>query len=181
MRLEIGNKVAVLDDVLKGIVVAIDGNSITIETEDGMLFKFAENELVKIEADQYELSKFSDINNPLLKEKISDSKSKKSLFTKTKNEVILEVDLHINQLVKSTRGLDNYDMLNLQLSTAKRKIEYAISKRISKIVFIHGVGEGVLRAELTSLLNRYPVKYYDASYKKYGLGATEVYIYQNVN
>ncbi|WP_334058598.1 Smr/MutS family protein [Polaribacter sp. P097] len=181
MRLEIGNKVAVLDDVLKGIVVAVDGNSITIETEDGMPFKFAENELVKIEEDQYELSKFSDINNPLLKEKISDSKSKKSLFTKTKNEVILEVDLHINQLVKSTRGLDNYDMLNLQLSTAKRKIEYAISKRISKIVFIHGVGEGVLRAELTSLLNRYPVKYYDASYKKYGLGATEVYIYQNVN
>lgn len=181
MRLEIGNKVAVLDDVLKGIVVAVDGNSITIETEDGMPFKFTENELVKIEEDQYELSKFSDIHNLLLKEKISDSKSKKSLFTKTKNEVILEVDLHINQLIKSTRGLDNYDMLNLQLSTAKRKIEYAISKRISKIVFIHGVGEGVLRAELTSLLNRYPVKYYDASYKKYGLGATEVYIYQNVN
>lgn len=181
MRLEIGNKVAVLDDVLKGIVIAIDADAITIETEDGMPFKFAKRELVKIEEDQHELSKFSDINNPLLNQKISDNKPKKSLFTKTKNEVILEVDLHINQLVKSTRGLDNYDMLNLQISTAKRKIEYAISKRISKIVFIHGVGEGVLRAELTSLLNRYPVKYYDASYKKYGLGATEVYIYQNVN
>lgn len=181
MRLEIGNKVAVLDDVLKGVVIAIDADAITIETEDGMPFKFAKSELVKIEEDQHELSKFSDINNPLLNQKISDNKPKKSLFTKTKNEVILEVDLHINQLVKSTRGLDNYDMLNLQISTAKRKIEYAISKRISKIVFIHGVGEGVLRAELTSLLNRYPVKYYDASYKKYGLGATEVYIYQNVN
>ena len=181
MRLEIGNKVAVLDDVLKGVVIAIDADAITIETEDGMPFKFAKRELVKIEEDQHELSKFSDINNPLLIQKISDNKPKKSLFTKTKNEVILEVDLHINQLVKSTRGLDNYDMLNLQISTAKRKIEYAISKRISKIVFIHGVGEGVLRAELTSLLNRYPVKYYDASYKKYGLGATEVYIYQNVN
>ena len=181
MRLEIGNKVAVLDDVLKGVVIAIDADAITIETEDGMSFKFTKRELVKIEEDQHELSKFSDINNPLLNQKISDNKPKKSLFTKTKNEVILEVDLHINQLVKSTRGLDNYDMLNLQISTAKRKIEYAISKRISKIVFIHGVGEGVLRAELTSLLNRYPVKYYDASYKKYGLGATEVYIYQNVN
>jgi dsDNA-specific endonuclease/ATPase MutS2 len=181
MRLEIGNKVAVLDDVLKGVVIAIDADAITIETEDGMSFKFTKRELVKIEEDQHELSKFSDINNPLLNQKISDNKPKKSLFTKTKNEVILEVDLHINQLVKSTKGLDNYDMLNLQILTAKRKIEYAISKRISKIVFIHGVGEGVLRAELTSLLNRYPVKYYDASYKKYGLGATEVYIYQNVN
>lgn len=181
MRLEIGNKVAVLDDVLKGIITQINGDDISVETEDGMLFIFKSNELVKIEKEQHELTKFSDINNPFLKEKIASQKQKKSAFVKDKNEVILEVDLHINQLVKSTRGLDNYDMLNLQLDTAKRKIEYAIGKRISKIVFIHGVGEGVLKSELHSLLNKYPVKFYDASYKKYGLGATEVYVYQNVN
>ena len=95
MRLEIGNKVAVLDDVLKGIVTAIDGTNITIETTDGMLFNFLASELVKIEQDQHELSKFSDIDNPLLKEKLSSQKPKKSLFVKDKNEVILEVDLHI--------------------------------------------------------------------------------------
>ena len=55
-----------------------------------------------------------------------------------------------------------------------------LSKKIQRIVFIHGVGEGVLKTELQNLLNKYPVKYYDASYKKYGLGATEVYVYQNV-
>ncbi|WP_405567893.1 Smr/MutS family protein [Polaribacter sp. Asnod6-C07] len=181
MRLEIGNKVAVLDDVLKGIVTNIKGDDISVKTEDGMLFIFKSNELVKIEKEQHELTKFSDINNAFLKEKIASQKKNKSAFIKEKNEVILEVDLHINQLIKSTRGLDNYDMLNLQLDTAKRKVEYAISKRISKIVFIHGVGEGVLKSELHSLLNKYPVKYYDASYKKYGLGATEVYVYQNVN
>lgn len=181
MRLEIGNKVAVLDDVIKGIVTAISGDDISVKTNDGMIFTFASSELVKIGKDQKELSKFSDINNSILKEKISNQPVKKSLFSKTKKEIILEVDLHINQLMRSTRGLDNYDMLNLQLTTAKNKIEFAISKRISKLVFIHGVGEGVLKSELQSLLNRYPVKYYDASYKKYGLGATEVYIYQNSN
>lgn len=179
MRLEIGNKVAVLDDVLKGVVVGVQGNTISIRAVDGMIFNFDISELVKIEKDQYELSKFSDINNPLLKEKISSQKRGKSAFIKTKNEVILEVDLHINKLVKSLRGLDNYDMLNLQLDTAKGKVEFAIQKRIFKLVFIHGVGEGVLKSELNRLLNKYPVKYYDASYKKYGLGATEVYIYQN--
>jgi len=31
------------------------------------------------------------------------------------------------------------------------------------------------------LFGRYNnVKYYDANYQKYGLGATEVYIYQNI-
>lgn len=181
MCLEIGNKVAVLDDVLKGIITNISGDEISVETSDGMIFKFASSELVKIEVDQHTLSKFSDINNALLEDKIAEQKSNISLFKKQKNETIMEVDLHINQLTKSTRNMDNYDMLNLQLDTAKRKVEYAISKRISKIVFIHGVGEGVLKSELQRLLNKYPVKHYDASYKKYGLGATEVYVYQNVN
>lgn len=179
MSLEIGNKVAVLDDVLKGKVVSIHGNEITVETTDGMVFIFSASELVKIDVEQHELSKYSDINNSFLKEKKIENKPKKSFFTKQKNEVILEVDLHINQLTKSIKGMDNYDMLNLQIDTAKRKIEFAINKRIVKLVFIHGVGEGVLKSELHSLLNNYPVKYYDASYKKYGLGATEVYVYQN--
>ena len=178
--LEIGNKVAVLDDVLKGEVTAIEKDLISIKTSDGMIFNFNKKELVKIETDQHELTKFSDINNDFLKEKMSQSQPKESLFKKQSNEVIMEVDLHINQLVKSVKGLDNYDMLNLQLDTAKRKVEFAIQKRITKIVFIHGVGEGVLKSELQSLLNKYPVKHYDASYKKYGLGATEVYIYQNI-
>ena len=34
--------------------------------------------------------------------------------------------------------------------------------------------------ELEYLFGRYDnIKYYDADYKKYGLGATEVYIFQN--
>ncbi len=179
MRIEIGDKVAVLDDVLKGRVVEVDGKNITVQTSDGMIYRFDKSELVKIEIDQHELTKFSDINNALLKEKANENQSKKSLFKKHKNEVVLEVDLHINKLTRSTRNMDNYDMLNLQLDVAKKKIDFAVSKRISKIVFIHGVGEGVLKSELVRLLKKYNVKFYDASYKKYGLGATEVYVYQN--
>jgi hypothetical protein len=55
-----------------------------------------------------------------------------------------------------------------------------MEKRISRIVFIHGVGEGILKEELGYLLRRYDnLRYYDAEYQKYGLGATEVYIFQN--
>tara|TARA_B110001469_G_scaffold120980_1_gene130050 strand:- start:25279 stop:25824 length:546 start_codon:yes stop_codon:yes gene_type:complete len=181
MRFQIGQKVAVLDDILKGEVVSVNGSVVAIRDAQGMLFSFEANELVVIEARQSELSKFSDINHPLLKQKMIDVKKKKSAFITEKKEVILEVDLHINQLTKSTRGMDNFDMLTLQLNTARSKVEYAIQKRISKLVFIHGVGAGVLKTELSYLLNKYPVKYYDASYKKYGLGATEVFIYQNPN
>jgi len=182
MKFKIGDFVAVLDDVVKGVVTKIEANYIFIQDNTDMEFKYLPSELVKIDENQQELSKYNDINNHHLKEKQSAEFSKnKSVFKKMKNEVVFEVDLHVNQLVNSTVGMDNYDMLNLQIDTAKRKLEYAIQKRISKIVFIHGVGEGVLKTELQYLFNKYPVKYYDASYQKYGLGATEVYIFQNPN
>lgn len=179
MQFLIGKKVAVLDDVLRGVIISIDNQTISIKDSDDMVYQYQQKELVLIEEDQYQLSKFSDINNSLLNEKLEEKTPSISNFKKEKNEVILEVDLHINQLIKSTKGMDNFEMLTLQLNTAKRKIEHAISKRISKIIFIHGVGEGVLKSELHYLFGRYPVRFYDASYKKYGLGATEVYVYQN--
>lgn len=178
MCFEIGNKVAVIDDTLKGIVISINNNLITIKGDDNMEYQFTKNELVKIGVEQYQLTKFFDIDNDLLKQKLTLIKKNKPLFKKTKKEVVMEIDLHIEKLVKSTRGLDNYDMLSLQIETAKRKLEYCIQKRISKIIFIHGVGQGVLKTELEYLLKKYHVKYYDASYQKYGLGAIEVYIYQ---
>ncbi|WP_237275048.1 Smr/MutS family protein [Tenacibaculum ovolyticum] len=182
MCLEIGNKVAVLDADIRGVITKKENNMFFVKDVDGMVYSFFAFELVKIEVDQNELSRHIDINNPLLKEKVKQvGKKKKSAFVKDKNEVVMEVDLHAGKLVKSTRGMDNYDILSLQLETAKHKLEYCISKRISKLVLIHGKGEGVLKTELNYLLNNYHVKYYDASYQKYGQGATEIYIYQNAN
>ena len=75
--------------------------------------------------------------------------------------------------------MDSYDKLTMQVDTAKYKLEFAIRNRIPRIVFIHGVGEGVLKEELNYLFNRYNVSVSEASYQKYGMGATEVYILQN--
>ncbi|WP_299109176.1 Smr/MutS family protein [uncultured Tenacibaculum sp.] len=179
MCLEIGNKVAVIDDIVKGIVTKLDNDFVFVKDDSGMEFRFLRSELVKIEMDQNDLTKYSDINNSLLREKQKEKKKKKTQFIKQRNEVVMEVDLHVEKLVKSIKGLDNFDILTLQVNTAKAKLEYCIRNRISKVVFIHGVGEGVLRTELNYLFNNYPVTYSDASYNRYGLGATEVYIFQN--
>lgn len=177
-----GDKVAVIDDVLKGTVVKVTKSKVTFKDNEGFLFDFSPNELVVIRHNQADLSKFININNEEFNQKLQNlTKKKKSLFkTDSKDKIpVMEVDLHINRLVKSTKNMDNFDMLTLQLNTAKYKIEFAIKKRISKVVFIHGVGEGVLKIELENLLKKYPVKWYPASFQKYGLGATEVYIFQN--
>ncbi|APY11997.1 DNA mismatch repair protein MutS [Seonamhaeicola sp. S2-3] len=183
MNFKKGDTVFVLDEDLSGIVKNLSGDTVSIETEDGFLLDFKAEALVKAKTGSFKNDIFSHSNlNTVVYEKEQSKKRKQpKVKAKERFQPTLEVDLHINQLVKSTRGMTSHDMLTLQLDTAKRQLEFAIKKRIQKVVFIHGVGEGVLKLELEYLFGRYNnIKYYDANYQKYGLGATEVYIYQNV-
>lgn len=175
-----GDRVEALDDLVSGKAIRVEGDQVTIETQDGFELVFARKELVKISGeDQIEIDR--EAIELAKKEKQTPPKhSSTKIKPKERNLPAMEVDLHIHQLVNSTRNMTNFEMLNLQLETAKRQLDFAIKKRIQKVVFIHGVGEGVLRTELETLFNRYEnLKFYDADYQKYGLGATEVYIYQN--
>ena len=181
MELKKGDKVAVLDDVLEGYVLKTEAGTVYIETTDGFEMEFSAAELVKIETPIEALSDDVDFEKVLAEKKLPPKPKSQRIKPKERNLPPMEVDLHIEKLTTSSRGMNNYDMLNLQLETAKRQIEFAMRKRIQKIVFIHGVGEGVLKAELDFLLGRYDnLKFYDADYQKYGLGATEVYLFQNV-
>lgn len=177
-KFSIGNRVEVLDEAISGVVQKVDGDMITLITEDGFPMRFAASDLVRIGGD---ISVSNHEVAQIKKEKeISKKRKAPTVKPKERSAPKMEVDLHIHQLVKSSKGMSNYDMLNIQLDTAKRQLDFAINKRIQKVVFIHGVGEGVLKEELHYLFNRYDnVKFYDADYQKYGLGATEVYIYQN--
>ncbi len=176
-KFKIGDRVEVLDEPIHGKVIEIDGDEITLETDDGFPMHFTTKQLVISGND----IKVSNYEAHLMKEHKEIPKRKKAKATKPKerNTPKMEVDLHIHQLTPSTKGMTNFDMLNLQLETAKRQLEFAIRKRIQRVVFIHGVGEGVLKEELKYLFKKYPLDFYDADYQKYGLGATEVDIYQN--
>lgn len=182
MTFKVGDFVMVLDDNLYGVVKNISGNSISVETQDGFLLNFKSEELLIDESKKNKnLDVFvnSDINKIISEKEQPKKKHQPRIKAKERFEPTMEVDLHIHQLVKSSKGMTNHDMLTLQLDTARRKLDFAISKRIQKVVFIHGVGEGVLKLELEYLFGRYDnIKFYDANYQKYGLGATEVYIYQ---
>ncbi|WP_284652070.1 Smr/MutS family protein [Flavobacterium terrisoli] len=174
-----GDKVSVLDDAIDGIVVEINGNEVTIETTDGFNLTFKSHELIKIGTG-------SDMNFSFNKSQvISEKEVSKPNYTNTekkaKKEIpVPEFDLHIEKLVKSHKSMSNYDILTIQTETAKRHIEFAIRNRIPKIVFIHGVGEGILKSELDFMLGRYDnISFQDANYQKYGSGATEVYFKQN--
>jgi dsDNA-specific endonuclease/ATPase MutS2 len=181
-KFEVGDKVAVLDDAISGVVTKVENNVISIKTTDDFVMTYFVSELVKIN-NSNDLSGFFSTQSlgSVLKDK---EEPKKRSFVKEKrsrkDEFVLEVDLHIEKLVPSKRGMSNYDILTLQMDTAKRQLDFAVKNRMPKMVFIHGIGEGVLKAELDFLLGRYDsISFQDANYQKYGLGATEVYIKQN--
>ncbi|AKA34058.1 Smr/MutS family protein [Flagellimonas lutaonensis] len=174
---KIGDKVELLDEPLSGNVTNIIGTTIIIALEDGFEMEVESSQLVKID-DDIKVSNFE----AALSRSNKDRPVKKRVGAKKRKEryaPALEVDLHIEKLVPSTKGLDAYAILDLQLETAKRQVDFAIRKRIQKVVFIHGVGDGVLKEELRFLLKKYDhLTFYDAAYRKYGLGATEVRLFQ---
>ncbi|MCA0131665.1 Smr/MutS family protein [Winogradskyella alexanderae] len=183
MKIKIGDTVETIDDNIKGTVTKIEGNVVFIEDEDGFEVQFQTEELMLTRPDNSIRHSVinADIDNIIKEKSIKRKKQSQVSKPKQRHAPKIVVDLHIHQLTDSTKGMTNFDMLNLQLDTARRQLERAIENRIPKIVFIHGVGEGVLRQELETLFRRYNnVEFYDADYKTYGLGATEVRIFQNL-
>lgn len=175
----IGEKVTVLDEDVQGVVTAISGNVITIETTEGFHLVYDRAALL--------LDNTTDFKQLVGRlgvsslEKDLPKKQKNVPKLKSKKEIPApEFDLHIEKLVQNFSGMSNYDILTLQLDTAKRHIEFALRNRIPKIILIHGVGEGVLKTELDYLLARYEqIDIRPANFQKYGQGATEVYFIQN--
>lgn len=94
-----------------------------------------------------------------------------------KNEIV-EIDLHIGELLDDTHGMSHSEILHYQLDKFREVLEQYKSKREQRIVFIHGKGDGVLRkALLDELKRKYPsFRHQDASFQEYGFGATMVTI-----
>ena len=134
----IGDKVAVLDENFNGIVISIKGNLIKVHTDDGFELEFLSKELIKITEDENLHSK----HKPLFKNEDKEIKKTKPLKN-SNSKVILEIDLHIEKLVSNPKKMNAYDILEKQLETAKYQLEFAIKNKIQRMVFIHGMGEGV--------------------------------------
>lgn len=86
-----------------------------------------------------------------------------------------EIDLHIQHLVDDYKNLTNSEMLAIQMKRFRFEMDQALKKNYYRVIFIHGVGSGVLRNEILRELRSYPgVSARDAAFEKYGFGATEV-------
>lgn len=88
-----------------------------------------------------------------------------------------EIDLHVEHDAKVNIGKSNGEIVQMQLDTAKEFLNKSMLSGKKEIVIIHGVGNGRLKTEIRKLLKGYyGIKFEDADFRKYGEGATLVYL-----
>jgi hypothetical protein len=69
----------------------------------------------------------------------------------------LVVDLHIESLRKRDYyQLKKEEILSIQLEAVERVIGEAVQKQVPEVIFIHGIGQSVLKRELQARLREHP-------------------------
>ncbi|MCX6292607.1 MAG: DUF2027 domain-containing protein [Bacteroidetes bacterium] len=134
----------------------------------------AEKEVsVKKLLDRYQKKEEEDKARSELFSKGSKNKMKPRKFVLLSKEKV--VDLHIEELVKDHASMSNAQIISYQLNFFHFEMDQAILNKLNKIIFIHGVGQGVLKSAIKEELKKFPnIRYREASSEKFGYGATEV-------
>lgn len=129
-----GQTVVLMDSDLRGRIVSIGKDSVTIELEDGLL----------TEAGYGGFAVVRDENDMLLRR---TRPSRKSGDMRTPSRLQsgghIKVDLHIGAL-SGGRGCPKGSELQMQMEVFRRVMRENLRHRGMKITFVHGVGDGVL-------------------------------------
>lgn len=176
MSFRIGDRVDFLDEAGGGRITDFLGpDKVLVEADGGFEYPYPIDRLVKrAESEAIPYDREKDAYRKIREEE--EKKEAPSPPSKDPPPEKLEVDLHIEELHDRPMTLSNAEIMELQLSKCRHKLDRAIQRRIPRVILIHGIGEGVLRSAVRDLLDReYPfVHYLDASFEEYGRGATEV-------
>ena len=119
-----------------------------------------------------------DLSKLLFQKKTNSDSSKKSKPNANNNPAYeMEINLHIEELLDNYKGMSNAEIILVQLKYFQNALDTAINAHYRKLIVIHGVGNGRLKQEVRAIVSSYKhLQHYDASYNKYGFGATEIVI-----
>ena len=192
-----GDQVRFLNEVGGGEVLEVfsDGTA-TVEGDDGfdMNYKLQELMLVMSSEDEIEaynnklpdlatiLAQDLDVNRQKEIQKDFDIKYSNASATNQKRRgEHMVIDLHIHELVDDQSGLRDRTKLDIQLNHFERMMRIAGEQRVRKVIFIHGIGQGVLRHQIRTRLEMYypNCTVRDGNPREYGAGATEVLLGQS--
>ncbi len=166
MKFSKGDKVSFLNQIGEGKVLDYKDGQYLIEDEHGFDDWYPEMELVMKMA-----LKVDGVQR-------KDEPSSPRRSSEPASRSLLEKDLHFNELVEFPKNFSSFQKLEIQLREARKFLDRCRAGGNKRVVLIHGVGEGRLKEEIHTMLERMDnLRFYDASYAEYGKGATEVEMY----
>jgi hypothetical protein len=141
--LKVGQSVVLMDSDLRGKIVSIS-KKVKIELEEGLIIDAAYGEFAVTQ--DHELSA---LKQTKVKQKKTTS-SKKPTTLSGNNALV--VDLHI-EAIPGGRNIPKGELLQFQMDTFRRVIRENHHHRGMSITFIHGIGDGILKAALRKELD----------------------------
>ena len=96
----------------------------------------------------------------------------------TPEQTIEKVGLEAERILPNATGMTPHEVLLYQLKNFRRELDKRLDRRGSKVIFIHGAGQGVLHQLIINRIEQdYPmVQYRDVTFDGFPMGAIEVTI-----
>ena len=142
--LKTGQSVVLMDSNLRGRIVGL-GKTVRIELEDGLVIESAYGEFAV--TDKAEIASLKETKVKAKKTSVGHRRS-----TPMNSDGSLTFDLHI-EAIPGGASVPKGQQLQFQMDTFRKIIRENISHRGRKITFIHGIGDGILKAAIRKELD----------------------------
>ena len=142
--IKVGQSIVLMDSNLRGKIIGI-GKTVRIELEDGLVIESGYGEFAV--TDKAEIASLKDSK---VKTRQTSNAAKRSVPINPDGS--LTVDLHIEAIPGGT-SVPKGQQLQFQMDTFRRIIRDNANRRGMKITFIHGIGDGILKAAIRKELD----------------------------
>ena len=142
--IKVGQSIVLMDSNLRGKIIGI-GKTVRIELEDGLVIESGYGEFAV--TDKTEIASLKDSK---VKTRQTSNAAKRSVPVNPDGS--LTVDLHIEAIPGGT-SVPKGQQLQFQMDTFRRIIRDNANRRGMKITFIHGIGDGILKAAIRKELD----------------------------
>ena len=142
--IKVGQSIVLMDSNLRGKIIGI-GKTVRIELEDGLVIESGYGEFVV--TDKAEIASLKDSK---VKTRQTSNATKRPVPVNPDGS--LTVDLHIEAIPGGT-SVPKGQQLQFQMDTFRRIIRDNANRRGMKITFIHGIGDGILKAAIRKALD----------------------------
>lgn len=153
--LKVGQKVVLMDSDLRGKIVSL-GKTVSIELEDGFVIQAAYGEFAVTRDTEVSALKQSRVKGHHAGRtgKTSSSGQGNTGVQAQRQGVrgVISVDLHI-EAIPGGRNVPKGQQLQFQLETFRRVLNDNLPHRGLRIEFVHGLGDGILKAAIRKELD----------------------------